>query len=127
MRAGWVAEAVAPREGVAEFACETRNIPVVMSPWELNSLFALLFSHALPHPQLKAVHEISGRFARRWQGLWFEFGDDADGHAPFREALASYVAAVSPIGQGIMLNNELQWFGAMMMTIGQFAVRPETR
>lgn len=123
-KAGWVPETVAPAPGVAGFALETRNIPVVMSPWEMNSLFGLLFSHLVPHPAARAVHELSGRFAREWQGLWFEFGEDVDGHTRYREALARYLGSVEPISQPLVLNNELGWHGAMMATIGQFAIRP---
>lgn len=124
-RAGWSPEPVAPACDVASFACEVRNIPLVMSPWELNSLFSLLFSHALPRPELRAVHELTARFAREWQGLWFEFGDDAAGHAAYFRALDSYVQRVTPLSRGLMLNNELSWHGAMMAMIGHFAIRRE--
>lgn len=123
-RADWRPEHVAPDGEAAMFACESRNIPVVMGPWEMNALFALLFSHAVPHPNLRRVHELSGRFAREWQGLWFEHGEDEAGHARYRDAVSRYVADVEPLARGLMLNNELQWYGAMLMMIGQFAVRP---
>lgn len=124
-RTGWAPEYVALDADPPDFSCEARNIPVVMSPWEMNSLFALLFSHAIPRPELRAVHELSARFAREWQGLWFEFGEDAAGHAAYRRALDGYLQRVTPLSRALMLNNELAWHGAMMAMIGHFAIRTE--
>ncbi|MGY3267064.1 aspartyl/asparaginyl beta-hydroxylase domain-containing protein [Lysobacter sp. HA35] len=126
-RADWSPTLIAPGEGDAdvEFACEARNLPTVMSPWEMTSLFGLLFSHAVPHPAWRAVHELTARFAREWQGLWFEFGDEPVGRERFRDALRRYVDAVTPISQSLALDNELAWHGAMLSTIAQVAVRPD--
>jgi hypothetical protein len=121
----WSPQAVAPDTGSAhEFACETVNVPVVMTPWELNSHFALLFADAVPHPNLQRLRALSQRFSRAWQGLWFQHGERPEGHESFRRLLADYIAEAKPLAEPVMLSNELAWFGAMHAMIGRMAVRP---
>ena len=119
---GWAPTPLAPRDGVAAFPCETVNIPAVMSPWELNAHFGLLFADALPHPGLMATRQIAMRFARTWQGLWFEHGDRPAGRAAYRAALQAFIDEVRSPSQGIVLNNEIRWFNAMMTIVAKFAV-----
>jgi hypothetical protein len=124
--AGWPQQAVPPRANeVAAFACETVNVPVVMSPWELNAHFGLLFADAEPHPQLQQVRQASMRFARVWQGLWFEYGERAEGRARYRDALQRFIDEVKGPSQTIRLRNELRWFNAMMTIVAKFAVGSE--
>ena len=119
---GWQAPLVPPQVGRAgKFPCETINVPVVMSPWELNSHFSLLFADAVPHPQLQTVRARALRFARVWQGLWFQFGDRPEGHAQF-QALTAFLDEVSGPAQPLLLNNELHWFTALMAIIGKIAI-----
>jgi hypothetical protein len=125
-KGSWQPELIAPLAGDHFFPCENVNVPVVMSPWELNSHLGLLFSHALPHPGLGAVRELSARFARQWQGLWFEYGEDGRGREHYRAALSRFVDDVKGPSQGLLLNNELRWFEAMTMMIAQYAVGPES-
>lgn len=127
-RAGWTPRRLAPLAGeVAEFACEAANVPVVMSPWELNSHFGLLFSDAEPHANLQRLRAITQRFTRAWQGLWFRFGDQPAGHDEFRRLLASYAAEIRPLAEPMRLKNELNWYGAMQVMIARSAVRAENR
>ena len=75
-RLGWPMRALTPKPGVvATFPCESVNVPAVMSPWEVNAHLGLLFADAVPHANLAQVRQMSMRFARTWQGLWFEFGE----------------------------------------------------
>lgn len=120
---GWQAQPLLPKPGVvATFPCETVNVPTVMSPWEVNAHLSLLFADALPHPQLVQVRQIAMRFARTWQGLWFEHGDRPEGRASFRAALQRFIDEVKGPSQGVMLNNELRWFQSMMTIVAKFAV-----
>ncbi|RDZ26143.1 aspartyl/asparaginyl beta-hydroxylase domain-containing protein [Lysobacter silvisoli] len=122
-RDGWPQRALAPRPGeVASFPCETVNVPTVMSPWELTAHFGLLFADVEPHPQLQPVRQASMRFARAWQGLWFEYGDRAEGHARYRETLQRFIDEVKGPSQTLRLKNELRWFNAMMTIVAKFAV-----
>ena len=126
--AKWSPRQVAPMSGLAaDFACETVNVPVVMSPWELNSHFSLLFTDAEPHANLQRLAMITQRFTREWQALWFQYGDRPEGHDRFRGLLSNYVAEAAPLSEPIRLKNELSWFRAMNAMIGRIGVRaPET-
>jgi hypothetical protein len=127
-RAGWVPRQLAPVAGrVAEFACETVNVPTVMSPWELNSHFGILFSDAEPHPNLQRLRAATQRFTRAWQGLWFRYGDAPAGHEEFRRLLAGYFAEIRPLSEFMRLNNELNWYGAAQTMIGRVAVQADKR
>jgi hypothetical protein len=120
---GWAPKRVAPVPGkVAPFACETVNVPVVMSPWELNAHMGLLFDDVVPHPNVKQARAISQRFTRAWQGLWFRYGDRPEGHEEFRRALAGYLAEVRPLAEPLLLRNELAWMGALLAIVGRVAV-----
>ena len=65
------------------------------------------------------------RFARTWQGLWFQFGDRPEGHAQFRQALKAFVDEVDGPAQPLRLANGLDWFTALMAIVGKIAVVSE--
>lgn len=122
-RTGWQTIAVGAKPGeVASFPCETVNVPAVMTPWELNAHLGLLFADAVPHPNLMQVRQIAMRFARTWQGLWFEFGERPEGRARYSAALQRFVEEIRGPSQPMVLKNELRWFGALMTIVCKFAV-----
>ena len=92
-------------------------MPVVMNPWELDSYFSLLFADAVPHPNLNQVRARTQRFLRTWRGLWFRYGDRPEGHDEFRRALSAYLEEINAVAKPLMLNNELNWFGAMRIMV----------
>jgi hypothetical protein len=121
--AGWPTRQVAPVPAqVAQFPCETVNVPAVMNPWELNSHFALLFADIVPHPNVQPLRALTQRFTRAWQGLWFRYGDRPEGHDDFRRLLAGYVAEIRPLAEKLRLNNELSWYSALQTMIVKVAV-----
>ncbi len=125
-RAGWPVQPLAPRPGeVVRFACETVNVPTVMTPWELDTHLSLLFTDAQPHPNLAPVRQLAMRFARTWQGLWFEFGDRHEGREHFRSALQAFLDAVQVPAQPLVLKNGLLWTGALSALVGKVAVAAE--
>jgi hypothetical protein len=121
---GWAPQRVAPKPDASlDFPCESMNVPAVMSPWELNSHFNLLFADAQPHPNLQRLRALTSRFTRTWQGLWFRYGEQPGGRAEFRRVLGEYLAAAKPLAEPMALNNELNWYGAMFAMIGRMAVQ----
>ncbi len=121
--AGWPVHRLAPAPGqLAQFPCETVNVPVVMSPWELNAHFGLLFADVEPHPNVQPLRAATQRFTRAWQGLWFRHGDRPEGHEDFRRLLAAYVAEVRPLSEKMRLANELNWYSALQTMIVKVAV-----
>ncbi|MFP7723145.1 aspartyl/asparaginyl beta-hydroxylase domain-containing protein [Lysobacter sp. A3-1-A15] len=118
----WEPRRVAPTDAESSFACERVNVPVVMTPWELNAHMGQLMADAQPHPNLQPVRQATMRFARAWHGLWSRFGDAPDGHDAFRELLARYLAEVARPAQPLVLNNQLRWFDAMQVMVARAAV-----
>lgn len=118
---GWTPRLLPPGEGTSAFACERVNVPDVMSPWEMARHFDLLFADALPHPALPRVRALSTRFLKTWQGLWFQHGDDVASRPHYVPALKAFVTEVRPLAQGVMLNNEIGWFPAMMTLVARYA------
>ncbi|GAB3341739.1 aspartyl/asparaginyl beta-hydroxylase domain-containing protein [Marilutibacter aestuarii] len=122
----WTAQACPPRPGhVPALACEQSNVPRVMSPWELNMLFTLLFTDTLPGPQLARVQQVSLRFVRTWRALWARHGDATEGLPAYRAALHAFLAEVGGPGQTLGLRNQLNWFAAMRAMIAQVAVEAD--
>lgn len=123
--AGWAPDPVPPGGSATSFACESQNVPELMSPWEMKAHFGLLLSDALPHPNLARVHELVVRFTRRWQALWFQHGSVPADRTAHRLALGAFIASVRGPSQGLMLRNHVSWFGAMSMLIGKYAAGDE--
>jgi hypothetical protein len=122
-RNGWQPQMVAPQSvPPPAFACETMNIPTVMTPWEMNSHFGLLFADVLPHPNLVPVQQITMRFMRTWQGLWAAYGDRPEGHVHFRAAVDRYLDEIKRPSRQLLLRNEILWAAAMRAIVEKFAV-----
>lgn len=122
-RQGWPANRIESRGAeVASFPWEAVNVPLVMSPWELNAHLDLLFADARPHPNLGTVRLITVRFLRAWQGLWFEYGDAEHGRMHFRKLLQSYMAEIAGPAQPMQLKNDLQWLQAFAIMVGKAAI-----
>lgn len=56
---------------------ETRNLPDIMTPWELREQFSFLFNEAVPHPDLQGAAMLTFDLCKAWHALWTECGDDA--------------------------------------------------
>lgn len=122
--AGWTPARIEPGPLAAVFPCEAVNVPVVMTPWELNAHLGLLFGDVLPHPQLAQVRQISMRFARAWQGAWFAHGERPEGWPVYRALLQQFVEEVRGPSQPLMLRNELGWFKVLLVMVARVAISP---
>lgn len=123
-QAGWTPARIAPGSSASAFRCEAVNVPVVMTPWELNAHLALLLADAVPHPQLAQVRQIALRFARAWQGAWFAHGERPQGWPEYRALLQRFVDEIRGPSQPLVLNNELSWFKALMTMVVLAAIAP---
>ncbi len=124
-REGWPARHVAANANApVDFACETFNVPAVMTPWELGQHLSFLIAESLPHPQLPILQQQVLRFVRQWKGLWAQYGDSPAGRAQFRAAFDAFAAALRPLAQGVTLRNEMPFFQVMMVMISRVAVTP---
>ena len=120
----WQPRRLAPQPGLAGFPLETMNLPEVMTPWEMQAHFDLLFGDALPHPQLARVQQLATELVLAWRGLWARFGTAPEGRAQFLALMAQFVAQVKIPAQTIALRNDTGWFSGMIAMIGRPAARP---
>ena len=127
-QAGWQARHVAPQPGVvAEFPLESVNVPVVMSPWEMNAHFGLLFGDALPNPQLPQLQLLAAQLIRGWRGVWAQHGTDSAAHPQYRTMVKQFAEQAFPLAQAVQLRNGSNFANPMMKIIAQFAVRDDSR
>ncbi len=95
---------------VAVVAFESRNVPAVMTPWELSAHLDFLFDEALPHPKLPVLRQHAARLIQLWRGLWAQHGEASSGRASFRAAFDAFAAAVQPLSREVVLGNQMRWF-----------------
>lgn len=120
----WRTELLAPVPGaIPELALESVNIPEVMSPWEIEAHFRLIFAEAIPQqPGLAAASGAARRFALAWKGLWARHGTAAEGREDYRRALAAFLEEVEPAATGIQLRNGINCMSALLTIVAKVAV-----
>lgn len=104
------------------FPYESTNVPVVMSPWEIQARMDFLLDEAAPHPALAKAREVSNRFARRWHMLWAQWGTDLDGLPAYRATVREYMATMMTLmGPEAVLRNELGFMNALTSLVHKVA------
>jgi hypothetical protein len=70
-------------------AYESRNVPEVMTPWELRDHLQFLIGEVTPgHPRTAAVARTLTRFHVGWRALWAQSGDDEAGRPAYAALMA---------------------------------------
>lgn len=118
----WQATAVEPGPGPHAIPCESVNVPVVMTPWELATHLGFLFGEALPHPNLMLLQQEAGRMLRAWKGLWARHGEAHAAHSEYRAVFDAFIAAVRGPGASVRLRNDLAWLPALEVMLGRTVV-----
>jgi uncharacterized protein (TIGR03032 family) len=78
-----------------EIVTETVNVPVVMSPWEQESLLApILAEIAAPAPDLRAAVEA---LQHDWRSLWALWGESSGGWAAYASRLDAFAARLQEL------------------------------
>ena len=73
----WAPRFAPPVPGrIPRLAYESRNVPKVMTPWELRDHLGFLMSEAAPAPGLAPVGQALNRLRVGWHALWARSGDD---------------------------------------------------
>ncbi|QIL73928.1 hypothetical protein G7048_25880 (plasmid) [Diaphorobacter sp. HDW4B] len=76
-----------PQSATPMLRFERTNIPIVMSPWELDALWADWLADACGSPQgpesALAINELLQPTLRDWRALWAEHGDQPSGWNDF--------------------------------------------
>jgi hypothetical protein len=123
----WKPRRVAPGGEPAPLRFESANIPVVMTPWELNTRIGFLFSESVPHPQLAPFHQRTTKFFGQWQALWACHGERAEGWPDYRAALDAYMDDARRMSHQVQLRNEMLFLTALAATVDHVAVPREGR
>jgi hypothetical protein len=107
-RPGWSARRSPLREGPAPvLAYESRNVPRVMTPWELRDHLGFLMSEvAQGNAQAAAVGQALNRLRANWHALWARSGDDEAAWPEYAAQLESTWPRLEALGvQSIPLRN----------------------
>jgi aspartyl/asparaginyl beta-hydroxylase len=119
----WLPRLVAPRSDARPgLACEMVNVPAVMTPWELNAQFGMLFGEAEPHPQLGRVQDAARRLVRTWRALWAQFGESTQGHHHFRASLDRFFGEIAASTPLILLRNGVDLQSTLRIRLERSAV-----
>jgi hypothetical protein len=112
---GWQAAPATPSAAspVDALACESVNMPTVMSPWELREHLDFLLAEAAPHANLDAVRQEVARIGRTWLALWARFGDAREGWPAYRAALDPFARAMAEWTRPMTLKNGSPFFAAL--------------
>ncbi|HVV33237.1 MAG TPA: aspartyl/asparaginyl beta-hydroxylase domain-containing protein [Vitreimonas sp.] len=106
----------------AQLQLENRNLPEVMTPWEVETHLTFLLGEAGAHAQLGAVQKATTDFIRDWRGLWAAHGDNAAAKPFYRRRLQTFMEAVKAPASQITMGNEINLMGAILAMIGRVAV-----
>ncbi len=120
----WQPQRIAPVESAEpRLQCETTNIPIVMTPWEINSRFQFILAEAKPHPALTPLRHAMAHFCRHWQSLWAAYGERESGWQNYRQALSQFVPEVIRISGGqLLMKNELDLVSVVQTLVIKVAV-----
>jgi len=124
--AQWRPTLVPPnRDARPELALESVNIPEVMSPWEMDGHFRLIFGEAKEDAPLAVARDMARLFKLEWRGLWARFGTSPEGAPAYRMTLGTFLERIEPVASKIELNNGVSCYGVILALIGKFAISPE--
>lgn len=120
----WRAEHVAPNGGVRPpLRCESANLPVVMTPWEMREHIGFLFREAQPQPELDITQAVTARFLGAWHALWSEFGTDTAGFPAYRKTLTTYERWLAGNAMSLRLRNDALLVNVLRMMVLSVALR----
>ena len=126
MRADWKPRQVLPQQGVqVEFPLESINMPAVMTPWEMNAHFGLIFSDAVSHPQLPQLQLLAAQLVRGWRGLWAQYGSDPAGYPAYQKLIDQFAVQAGPLANPLHLGNGGSLAASLSNLIVQSALRKE--
>ena len=102
----WREEAVAATlEECPTLLYESVNVPVVMTPWELQEHLVFLLGDVNPHQYLATAQQVATQFITNWKMLWAQYGTDRTGWPFYREELNAFAHAMEKIAAPLMLVN----------------------
>jgi hypothetical protein len=110
----------------ASLRLETRNFPIVMTPWEQESLATSMIADVQPQasPPIPVL-ERTRILHFEWHALWTEFGDSPAGWDSFKEAMHEYNSDIEQWKKRFPLLNGMDLVEALRNAIVRPALNPE--
>lgn len=101
---------------------ETKNFPLVMTPWEQELLMEEMFASLDREAQARAkpLREDARELQWRWRSLWARFGDEPAGWERFRTAAEEFNSTLEGYTGKYQLTNQMD----MVEALRQAVVRP---
>ncbi|MCC6788435.1 MAG: sulfotransferase, partial [Hyphomonadaceae bacterium] len=89
---GWAMRAFEPHGATLDqLEYESQNMPVVMTPWEIQGHIDFLFREAAQqHPQFQHVAHVASHFTHVWRALWSTYGESRAGWPRYRKAVDEF-------------------------------------
>jgi hypothetical protein len=109
-RPDWSPRLSPPRGGPApSLAYESRNAPVVMTPWELRDHLNFLMNEVAPgQPSIAPVGQALNRLRVNWHALWAQHGDAAVARPGYAALLQQSWTALAAAGvDSLALRNRM--------------------
>jgi hypothetical protein len=109
-RPGWSPRLSPPRGGPSPtLAYESRNTPVVMTPWELRDHLNFLMTEVAPgQPLIGPVGQALNRLRVNWHALWAQHGDAVVARPAYGALLERTWSALEATGvDSLMLKNRM--------------------
>jgi uncharacterized protein (TIGR03032 family) len=113
-----------------ELLTEQCNFPVVMSPWEVECLFAdlvgdLALSEKAPPDLAGNLQEKLLKFHRTWRNLWSGHGQNPSGFPHFKKLIQQLDADLKAFEGKLPLPNKIDAVEAIRQAVVRTAVNPE--
>jgi hypothetical protein len=106
----WSPVLASPKAGPAPtLAYESRNVPKVMTPWELRDHLGFLLSEVAPgDPKMAPIAQALNRLRVNWHALWARAGDDDSVRPDYANLLAQTWRALEAMGvHDLALKNQM--------------------
>lgn len=110
-------------------AFEEENFPLVMSPWEQESLTRRMLDGLTDEDRVTQNYKVLVRnlelLHQEWHALWTRFGNPEEGIPAFREVITQFDAHLNNLAGTLTLFNTVPIYEALRQAIIRPAVSPE--
>lgn len=111
-------------------ATETVNAPLVMSPWEQDSVMQPILddmreADPAPEEHVKAIEQTTLRFRQRWRTLWSRFGIKQEGFKAYDDARNGLMTALEPHKGQIILPNGMDPVALIRQGMVEASLNPD--
>lgn len=127
--ANWSARLIAPTGEMAALDLETRNVPVVMSPWEVREHITFLLGEIAPNqPATAEVARVAMRFIHAWRAAWSAHGEAEAGWPRYRALVDAFARDLHLArAQDLLLVNEVDFLECVRAMVLEYAVVGRSR